>query len=79
MPQDLQSLPLPVFLHEPTTELMKAAEDVEHSHLLDEARRSRQPVSPAFIHTARFEAIERMYLRGVLSIWHLRPSSARAR
>ena len=36
--QDLQSLPLPVFLHEPTTELMKAAEDVEHSHLLDEAR-----------------------------------------
>ena len=47
LPQDLQSLPLPVFLHEPTTELMKAAEDVEHSHLLDEARWSRQPGSPA--------------------------------
>lgn len=36
-----------MFLHEPTTELMKAAEDVEHSHLLDEARLFPQPGSPA--------------------------------
>lgn len=35
--QDIQSLPLPLFLHEPTTEMMKAAEDMEHSSLLDEA------------------------------------------
>ena len=35
--QDIQSLPLPLSLHEPTTEMMKAAEDMEHSSLLDEA------------------------------------------
>ena len=49
--QDIQSLPLPLSLHEPTTEMMKAAEDMEHSSLLDEACMLAKPsLTPVAAH-----------------------------
>ena len=51
MGKDLLTLPLPVELHEPQTDLQKMCENCEYSELLDKVRRQRRPAE--FCHFAR--------------------------